>query len=648
MADERSSRTLSDLITGNRPVSPYVGAARAAIGQGLGMGWGDEAEAWLRSKAGEGSYEQNLAKINKEYGQYVKEHPYSSTALEFAGGAAPGVAAMFIPGAQAAGAAQVERSTAGALARLAAAGGITGAVSGAGSAKEGERGSGAVTGGVIGTGLGVGIPVGLRATKGGASWLRERLMPTENLIQQRAAEKMSGAMREGEITPQDITRVIGADRSMGVPSVVANVNPALADLAEAVAQRTGSGARKVEKTLNEQKTGARERAYQQTTKNLNPGDYYDDLTKLQDEMKTFSGPAYAQAYSFGEVTDPKVLKYLELPQFKQAMGKAQELLAAEGRKLDMSKPTVEVLDQVKRGLDTLIEGQTDAVTGKTTSLGRVYVQKKNEFLKDLDKAVPDYELARGIYAGGAELSDAMRKGINEFGRMDHEQVIKLVSGMGESEKHAFRTGVARDLYSKIMNPSGNFNAAQRIIGSPEMKAKLQPLFDSPSQYNLFKTAMEREAQLFHQSNKILGGSPTGKRTQMREELEGGPGVGEAVANAVTGGFWSSLTGLAAGAVRSGKMTEKTSAKLADMLMSKDPHEVAAVVKLLEDYQAKAAPKAVRASATEAGAVTGTASSIFPAPEAPAKAANIEEPEPSGEMFPAGPDIEKDIESEQVR
>lgn len=650
MADQRSNQSLSDLITGNRPVSPYVGAARAVVGQGLGMGWGDEAEAWLRTKAGEGTYEQNLAKIRKEYGQYSKDNPYTSGALEFAGGVAPGVAAMLVPGGQAAGAAQIQRSTLGALARMAAAGGVTGAISGAGAAEEGQRGSGAVTGGLVGTALGAAVPVGMRAAGGAGKWLRERVAPTEHLVSQRAAEKMSGAMREGDLTPQDITRVMGEDRALAVPSVVANVNPALAELAEAVAQRTGSGARKVEKTLTEQKTGARERAYQHTAKNLKPGEFYDDLAKIQEDLRTKATPFYEKAYQHGEVTDPEVLKFMELPQFKEGAKKAEQLLAAEGRTVDMSKPTVEVLDQVKRGLDSLIEGQTDAVTGKTTSLGRIYTQKKNEFLKALDTAVPEYGQARGVYKGDAELADAMRKGINDFGKLDHEQVIKMVAGMSGAEKEAFRTGVARDLYSKIMNPSGNFNAAQRIIGSPEMKAKLQPLFDNPAQYDLFKAAMEREAQLFHQSNKILGGSPTGKRTQMREELESGQGMGEAVANAVTGGFWSSLTGLAAGAVRSGKMTEKTSAKLADMLMSKDPHEVAAVVKMLEDYQAKAAPKALRNSAAEAGAVTGTASSIFPPPAAPEKPANVEEDlkEPAGAMYPAGPDIEADIESEQPR
>lgn len=635
---------------------PFIGGARAAIGQGLGMGWGDEAEAWLRSKLGNESYEDNLKKVRDEYAQYSQQYPVTSGTSEFLGGAAPGVAMMLYPPTRQAGAQRIQSAAAAtasrvpAWAKLAGAGGVTGAIGGAGSATEGERGSGAFSGGVMGTTLGLAVPAGIRATKGASSWLRERLFPTDALVERKAAEKMAEAMAQDKMTTAQMQAQLAQDKAMGVPSVVANTNPALADLAEAVAQRTGTGARKIEKTLMEQKLGARERAHQQTVKALNPGDYYDDLTKLQDEMKTLAGPAYQQAYSYGVVDDPAVLKYLKLPQFKQAMGEAQKLLAAEGRKLDMRQPTVEVLDQVKRGLDVLIEGQTDAVTGKTTSLGRIYTQKKNEFLKALDTAVPDYELARGIYAGGAELQDAMRKGINEFNKMDHEQVIKLVSGMGEAEKHAFRTGVARDLYDKIMKPSGNFNAAQRLIGSPEMQAKLQPLFDNPAQFELFKSAMEREAQLFNQSSKILGGSPTGKRMQMRESLEDGSGIGDAMLGAVTGGWKASLANAVVSGLRKGQMTEKTSAKLSEMLMSKDPHEVAAVVKILDDYAAGAVPKAARASAVEGGATTGTASAVFPAPQGEAPEANVESDISAEEKETpiTGPDIEADIEAESKK
>lgn len=662
MGDRVSNKTLSDLIAGTERSDPYKGFARAAIGQGLGMGWGDEAEAFLRSKLGEGDYEKNLAQIQKEYGLYSKEHPVMSTAGEFGGGFIPGAAAMLVPGMQTVGAGQMQRSTAGALARLAAMGATTGAVSGAGSAKEGERASGAVSGGAMGGVLGLAIPVGIRSGKGAYNWLRDRLLPTEALVEKRAAEKLTKAMQEGSMSPSDIEAKIKRDRSMNVPSTVANTDEAIAGLAEAVAQRTGKGSRTIETKLNQQKMGSRERVNQQVVKGLNPKNYYEELNDLKQSLKTKASPIYDEAYLHGEVTSPEVLKFLKRPQFIAGMKEAEHLLEAEGRKMPTVKmidpitgkevervsPTVEVLDQVKRGLDALIEKETDAVTGKMTSKGRVYSNSKNEFLNALDSEVPKYAEARAVYKGDAELMDALRTGINDFGKLDHEQVVAKIAKMSGGEKEAFRTGVARDLYSKIMNPSNNFNSAQRIIGSPEMQAKLQPLFDNPAQFKLFKAAMERESQLFHQSNKILGGSPTARRQQGREQLEQTSGVGDAIATAVTGGFWNGVTGLATKAIRSGQMTEKVADKLGDMLMSKDPHEVAAVVKMLEEFAVKAKPAAVKASGLEAGATTGATAAIFPAPPVQGERPNIEKDlgEPSGEMFPGQkPDIEADIEAD---
>jgi hypothetical protein len=466
---------------------------------------------------------------------------------------------------------------------------------------------------------------------------------------------MSKAMTESKMSPKDIEQVMAADKAMGIPGVAANVNPALTDLAKAVAQRTGEGTRKIEKTILEQRLGTRERTQQQVTKALKPGDYYDDLAKLQQDLRTKAAPHYEAAYAYGEVTDPKVLEFMKLPQFQKGLKEAEGLLAAEGRKMptipimdeagnkvgEKVAPTVEVLDQVKRGLDSLIEKETDAVTGKSSSLGRIYTQKKNEFLGALDEAVPDYATARAVYRGDAELMDAMRKGINEFGKLDHEQVIKMVAKMSNGEKDAFRTGVTRDLYDKIMKPSGNFNAAQRLIGSPEMQAKLQPLFNNPAEFQLFKNALERESQLFQQSNKILGGSETAKNLIAREKLDETGGLGEAVAQGALGNWGSSLSNLALSSMRKGQMNEDMTSKLADMLMAKDPHEVAAVVKLLEQYQTGLIPKAVRASAAEAGAVTGTAAAIAPPPEAAMPQLGIES-ETEGMPELSGPSIEDDI------
>lgn len=635
--------------------NPYLGAARAGLGQGLGMGWGDEAEAWLRAKSGQGSYEDNLKRIRQEYGQYAGENPFTAGAAEFTGGALPGVGMMMLPGGQGAGAAQLGRSTMGALGRLGLMGAGTGAVAGAGTATEGERGSGAISGGAVGGMLGVALPLGMRAGSSTYNWLRGRLFPTEELAQKTATGKMSKAMTESKMSPKDIEQVMAADKAMGIPGVAANVNPALTDLAKAVAQRTGEGTRKIEKTILEQRLGSRERTQQQVTKALKPGDYYDDLAKLQQDLRTKAAPHYEAAYSYGEVTDPKVLEFMKLPQFQKGLKEAEGLLAAEGRKMptipimdeagnkvgEKVAPTVEVLDQVKRGLDSLIEKETDAVTGKSSSLGRIYTQKKNEFLGALDEAVPEYATARAVYRGDAELMDAMRKGINEFGKLDHEQVIKMVAKMSDGEKDAFRTGVTRDLYDKIMKPSGNFNAAQRLIGSPEMQAKLQPLFNNPAEFQLFKNALERESQLFQQSNKILGGSETAKNLIAREKLDEVDGLGGAIVEGVAGGWKNSLANMAISSMRKGQMNEDMTSKLANMLMAKDPHEVAAVVKLLEQYQANAIPKAVRASAAEAGAVTGTSAAIAPPPEATMTQPGIES-DTIETPASTGPSIEDDI------
>ena len=663
-----------------------VNALRAIFGQGLGMGWGDEAEAWLREKLKGEDYEKALAKIRSEYGEYSKENPYISGSLEFAGGVVPGVAAMFVPGGQAVGAQQLARTTGGTLARLAArpsvrlavTGGTTGAVTGAGTATEGQRGSGAATGAALGTTLGVATPMAMRTGKSGYDWLRERLMPSDAMVQNKALGKMTSAMQEAGLTPQDIAKRKAEDVKLGVPSVVANVDPSLADLAQTVAQRTGKGTRVVEKRLGEQKAGARERTYQQVSKGLKPGDYYADMTKMTKELRDQADDLYEKAYAYGTVDDPRINEVLKNPSFAGFYEKAKEIantqaLAAKLEGRDPSRyqlkeiytfdttpdgklvpvlkeaPDVRTLDYIKQGIDATIESNFKSGKPKEAIALK---DLRRVFVNSIDENVDDYRIARKEFAGDMEVIEAMQAGMEKFGKLDHEQVIDLVSKMSNAEKSAFRTGVARDMYSRIMDPSGNFNAAQKIIGAPEMQAKLQPLFDDPKQFKLFKAALEREAQLFHQANSILGGSQTGKRMLMAKEFEEESGVGQALAQAVTGGFWSSLTGLTARAIQSGKMTPDVADKLAPMLMSKNPKEVAAVVQLLEDYAKEMAPKAARATRLEGGATTGTTVGVFPPMAAPAteEELDIEKTDINipGLDIESGPDIEVDISAESKK
>lgn len=675
--------TLSDLVLGKKaPANRVVGGARAMLGQGLGMGWGDEGEAWLRSKLGEGKYEDLVQKIRDEYAQYSAENPYTAGALEFGGGMAPAVAMMFTPGGQPAAIAQTQRASASALAKLAQspmarsalAGGTTGAVAGAGTATEGERGEGAGVGGLMGTGLGVAIPVAMRTGKSGYNWLKERLMPTPQGIQDRASQKMLEAMKQAQLTPQQIEAVMRKDASMRVPSTIANADPAMVDLAEAVAQRVGKGRQVVAKTLGEQKQGIRERTYDQVKKGLKPGDYYADEDRLVKELRDFAGSAYDDAYNVGSVRDPKIMTILEQPEVKSVYDLARQIANGEAnlakvRGQDPSKfkleplyiadaegnikvgsvPDVRTLDYMKRAMDAMIKSGYSSTDATVKTQATTLKGMRNELRDRLKAVVPEYDTALTKYAGDMEVIDAMRTGMEKFRGMDHEEVAKLVKGMSPSEKEAFRTGVARDIYGQIMNPSTSRNSAQNIIGSPEMQQKLMPLFDDPAHFNLFKAALERESQLFNQANSILANSSTARRTQMNQAFEGDNSMGEAIGNAITGGFWSSLTGLASKAAKSTTMTQDTADKLATMLMSKNPSEVAATVKVLEDYAKKAAPREARATKAEIGTTMGTASAIYPSPSPKEKSPDIgSDIESIPVDIKGAPDIEADIESELAK
>jgi hypothetical protein len=670
------------MATSKQP-SALVGGTRAAVGQGLMMGWGDEAEAWLRSKLGEGEYQDVVNRIRKEYGQYSDQNPVSSALAEFGGGVVPGVAAMFVPGGQAAGAAQIGTAGGSALARLAArpitksiaAGTTTGAISGAGSSTEDNRGSGAVTGGVMGGAFGLAIPTTMRTAGGVKNWLTERLFPSEAKSTERAARKMTEAITESGLTPQQIERKMAQDRALNVPSVIANVDPNVARLAETVAQRTGAGTRKVEKAIETQQAGSKQRTYQQVQKSLQPGDYYGDEARLMSELRNNASSVYDNAYAMGDVDDPRVIEALKNPQFQQFWSKARsiadtEAQAAKLRGEDPSKfalpeiykpsgkrdsngneileltklPDVRTLDYIKRGIDASIDSGFRG-QGMSTAEANALRQLRREFVNAIDENVPAYKVARQQYAGDIEVLDALRAGYNDFGKLDHEQVIDMVGKMSNAEKEAFRTGVVRDLYGKMFGTSRNINAPS-ILEAPETKLKLQPLFDNPGQFRLFEAAIERESQLFKEANKILRGSQTGQRKVMQEKFEDeGEDFTSAAAQALTGGWMSSLTGLASRALYKTTMTEDMADKLAGMLMSRDPKDVAAVVKILEDYAERAAPKAAGIQRRELGATTGAAISAFPAPTSGEGEADIDAADSGALQLPEGPDIDADIEAE---
>lgn len=674
--------------------NPYVGAARAVVGQGLGMGWGDEAEAWLRSKlGGSKGYEAELAKINQEYAQYSKENPFVAPALEFTGGAAPALAAMLATpatgGAAAPAAIAAGARSAGALSRLAAnpyvrgavVGSGTGIISGSGSAQPDERGIGAVGGGAAGLVLGTAAPAVIRGGKSLATFARDRLSRDPGYIESRAAAKINAALDRSNITPKEAAASMSLDRAAGVPSTLANTTRPTVGLAEIVTAKSERAGDALADVLEANKAGMRERVVGQTKRGVgNEGNFYQQEQDMVQNLRANASTLYDEAYNFGTVNDPTITRVLQNPRFKTFFDEAKKIadnekLAAELRGENPAKyvlddifigdeagnitlaklPDVRTLDYIKRGMDAVIdkgyrgEGMSSAEANSLKDL-------KKSMVSALDKAtevdgVSAYKTARAQYAGDAEVLDALRTGMSDFKKLDPEQVVSMMKGFSAAEQEAFKTGAIRNIYATVMDPSGNINAAQRVIGSPEAKDRLKALFPSQAKFDLFEAALQRENQLFQQANKIMSGSPTARRQAGIEAFdEGESAVNAFVGNSITGGWVNSLMNMAATTATKSGISDDVAAKVAKLLSSSKPEEVAAAVKILERNSAKAQQTVQKLNTGETGAIMGSTAAYAPAPMDPnMPAGNIDDeaPMPPGYKM-TGPDIDAEIEADMKK
>jgi len=621
---------------------------RSILGQGLAMGWGDEAEAWLRSKLGDEEYEKALTEIRSEYGTFSEESPWMSGIGEIAGGAIPAVASFLTPGGQLSAATTTgrmlgplsrliglgktagQRTTAQNVGRIATTGGVQGAITGAGST-EGDRTAGAVGGGLFGTAFGTATPLVLKGTGELASRVFDMAGVSPNKAKQWALEKLNLALDDE--SPRAIASRIRQDIQLGVPPAIANVTPGTVQLAESVVQRGGKPSRELEEKIAAQKAGSRDRVAKQVRRGLQARDYYKEEGRLIEDLRSDADTLYDAAYAVGDINDPVINRVLLEPEFQRFFTKAQGILdkkrlAAElDPQGDPSKfvlrpiydpqtgqmvatPDVRTLDYIKQGIDAEIGELYKA--GKSAE-GNALKALREQYIRRLDDLVPEYKAARAEYKGDIETLEALRLGRDEFRNLDPEQVQKFVKDMSKGELNAFRTGVARNLFDTIMDPATDINAAKRIIGSPSTRKSLEAVFETPAQRDFFMTALERELELFKSAGQILAGSPTAKRTAMRESLEATPGVAEAAAETMSRGFMGSIAQGVLSLLRKG-VPDEYYQELADLLKSGSPKEVAAVVKMLEEAAQKRGVREGRVGGTQAGIVGGTIGLAPPAPE----------------------------------
>lgn len=635
-----------------------------AVGQGLGFGFGDEAIARVRAKMEGRPYEDVLREEREAYDRFVEKNPMVALGTEIVSGAVPSVAAAFIPGGQAASAVGATRTAQaaqrlasvlpkfakGPTGRMAATSGVQGSIAGAGTATEGERGSGALQGGVTSAVAGPVIAKTAQAVGAGAKAIKNKVAPSAGAVEERATNKVLEAMSRDEIDPVAARVKLEKDRAMGVTPMLMDVTPSTKTLGEAVVTVPGKGRKILGGALEERLEEGRDVVGQRVVKDLAKGkDYVASEDSLVSKLRSNANNLYDEAYKFGTVNDPRILTVLEDDTFKKAYEKARsiaekEMRAAELRGEDTSRfvlkpiyqvdpegnatrvemPDVRTLDYIKRGIDAIIDegfkgkGMSTAEANALKDLRKAFIGAIDESTIDPATGKSAYATARAKYAGDMEVLDALRLGREEYmtPKTLPEQARKLVTGMSEAERDALRTGAAQAILSKIQDAPQQINAAQRVIGAPATRKRLEALFDNPQEYEIFEAALKREAELFRNAQDVVRGSRTQPKAEAVKDLKSGSGVldvaGEAVDVAM--GTPGSVVGRVLKYLQARTtLDEQSAGEIAKMLKSASPQEIDDTLSRLERSSQKFTQDKERTAKRLQG-IAGTTGRVLPESE----------------------------------
>ena len=625
-----------------------AGGAREFAG-GLSAEFSDEAEAAARAPFSDKSYDELLREVRASRKRFSDENPVTAAGLNIAGG----VGSMFIPGAAALGRGAQAISgisrLASPLARTMATGALAGGVSGfgAGEGGFGERAQFAGTGALLGTGLGV-TARGLGALGRYAGETRRALRETGDAdAEARAAEVLYDRLAASGISPSELGARLGTERAAGVPTMLATSTPEFGRVSENVMREVSENRPVLAERLVEQQTNAPGRVRAAVETAVPTPDYFATVDQVQDTLRRNATTAYDAAYAAApEIRDQRLRQVLSNPRIQSAYQDAlkmseDEMAAAALRGEDPSKfamkkfmdpvidertnelsglvmsnttvPDLRSLDAVKKALDARISALYASGQGGTaTSLKEL----RNAFVNRLDQVgPPEYRAARAQFKGDIEIKNALEEGLKS-NTLRWQQVAKRAREYSPGELEAFKTGFMQNIARGFEDTSRSRNFARELVANAQKRKSLQAL-TSPEEFRVLETVLRREAELFDQTSRVIGGSQTFGRQAEKQALDEALARGDqsiVIDLMMNPGSLFRRSMVALGNMRNANVSRGAYNQLARMLSAQDPAEINAVLASLE----QAAP--ARQQANEAlgrrtrQAATAGAFTLAPSPE----------------------------------
>lgn len=283
---------------------------------------------------------------------------------------------------------------------------------------------------------------------------------------------------------------------------------------------------------------------------MNPQGSADVIQNLAQTGRAKAGPLYDEAYARQFYITPNVQSILDTPSGKQAMSRAIRIIRDErkdptalgfdfdeaGDVVHIRTPSVQSLDYVKRGFDSVLDDYRNPITRKLelTTASRPIVQLVSELREGLISGTGG---EFGPYASALRTAGEPIRLEQAFG--DAEKLFRnntslrefttRLRDMGEAEQNALVAGMADKLYRDAEAGRLGVRALDQLR-TPLMKGKLsEVLGDSGAEQ--FIQRITAEADLWRSGQRMAPGnnSITFEATAANDELNGVGGLTESAA-----------------------------------------------------------------------------------------------------------------------
>jgi len=393
--------------------------------------------------------------------------------------------------------------------KLAAAGGMLGAIGGAGvSEKEAMGGvaQDALASGAIGA---VAAPAIASIIPAATNMIGKGASAVKGLLSKKTGEQIAQEAISPEVASKALKQLKTSPE--GQPTTALDIDsPEFQNLIKTTMSKYPQSKQIAAEFAAGRKEKVAERISDILSKDISPvEDYFSNYAKKRATQKAFGFMNYDKAYSYkptnsgGEVNEfgDHIFKDHELEHLitsrsdftSKAAKEASSLFQIEhGIKIEPNKfltPTTRNVDMLKKGLDSLIEKETDPVTNKITSKGAKLQQYKNLLLSKMDILNPDYKKARNIYAGDFAVQNAQDIG-RKFDKLSPEEIKIKLSKLGQSEIDSFRIGQRlrmQELADKSKTP------AEKLFNNHHIQKQLSASFKGDkNRFNDFSRKMKEE------------------------------------------------------------------------------------------------------------------------------------------------------------